>query len=154
MEQTEIIVNDYNRLENNSAMFPRRRDRVDVISVRLSRLRRFSPKRWRTIYSRKPPLTRHLSSRKLCSFLPFQRDRGPGEGRRQLVPFSMLPYLVSHEQLVYISTAASLAPKRRGSYPVCCLCTLNNVRLGRLYDARSTYGIFQVVERCRVRSVR
>lgn len=79
---------------------------------------------------------------------------GPGEGRREHVPPSVLPYLVSREQLVYISTAASLAPERRGSYPVCGLCTLDNVRLGRLYDARSTYGVLQVVERRGVRAVR
>lgn len=38
--------------------------------------------------------------------------------------------------------------------PSCDLCTFDNMRLGRFYNAWSTHRIFQIVERRRVRTMR
>lgn len=48
------------------------------------------------------------------------------------------------------------APERKEAYntPSCGLCTLDNVWLRRFYDARSTYGVFQIVEGRSVRTMR
>lgn len=38
--------------------------------------------------------------------------------------------------------------------PSCDLCTFDNMRLGRFYNARPTHGIFQIMERRGVRAMR